>query len=633
MLNDIISENIPMGIILTQNGRIQYMNEWAFQFTGYSGSDIKNRPFLELVHPDDHKKLIKRYQVVMSGNQDFEGNRYRIIARQGEIFWIRFRSRVVDYKGSPALLSFLIDETQNKNHETTLIRSEERYRELVDNIAEGVVVVMDGEIRFINKTLRDKLGIEIKDIAGTSFLDFIHPDDQALVLERYEKRLKGEEVSDAYELRLIKPGGEELICELRPSLITWEGRPATQTAILDITDRKKAEKEKKRLHERLIRMEKMESLGILAGGVAHDLNNVLSGIVTYPELLLMDLPDSHRLRKPLELIYGSGLKASAIVNDLLTLARRGVIATGIVNLNQVILDYLASPEHQKLLSYYPDITVKTQLSDSLNTILGSEIHLRTTIMNLVSNAAEAQPSGGTIKISTKNEFIDTPIQGYDSIKEGEFVVVEIEDHGLGINSADLQRIFEPFYTKKVMGRSGTGLGMAVVWGTVVDHNGYINVKSVEDQGTIFYLYFPIVHGQVVSKKEPVLMDDYLGNSETILVVDDVKEQRQIARNILTRLNYSIDTVSSGEAAIDFLASHSCDLVLLDMVMDPGIDGLETFKRIIAEHPSQKVILASGFSETEQVNEAQKLGAGPYVKKPYSIEYIGLTLKAALHKDN
>ena len=631
MLSDLIAQNIPLGVILTQDGKICHMNEWAYQFTGYSVTEVENKSFLNLVHPEDHKKLITRDNDIMTGQYHPKKLRYRIIGKKGDIFWIRIRSRVVEYCGKPALISFMIDETQNKIRSESLKKSEERYRELVENLAEGIVVVREGQICFINKTLRDKLGLPLESIVGTSFLDFIHLDDIANILDRYQRRIKGEKMSDAYEVRLIKPDGEEILCEIRSSLISWEGKPATQTAILDIAERKKAEKEKKQLEKRVVRMEKMEALGLLAGGVAHDLNNVLSGTVSYPEILLMTLPKDHRFRKPLDLIHTSGLKASAIVSDLLTLARRGVMATEVINLNNIIVDYLNSPEHQELLSYYTNIRIETNLARNLININGSEIHLRTTIMNLVSNAAEAQPSGGKIIISTGNQHIDKPIQGYESIKKGEFAVVTIEDKGIGINGNDLQRIFEPFYTKKIMGRSGTGLGMAVVWGTVQDHYGYINIESIENKGTKFCLYFPILRQKIAKKNKPLPIEEYMGNKETIIVVDDVKEQRQIAKIILTRLNYTVETASSGEEAIEYLKNYSCDLLLLDMIMDPGIDGLETYRRIIELKPGQKVVIASGFSESERVKEAQKLGAGQYIKKPYSVEKLGLMIKEELEK--
>jgi CheY-like chemotaxis protein len=347
---------------------------------------------------------------------------------------------------------------------------------------------------------------------------------------------------------------------------------------------------------------------------------------------MLDLPGDHPFREPLELIYTSGLKASEIVNDLLTLARRGVVSTDVINLNHIILDYLKSPEHRKLLSQYPNVRIKSNLDQGLANINGSEIHLRTTVMNLVSNAAEAQPSGGEIIIATENQHIDKPIHGYESIKIGRYAVVTIEDKGVGIEEKDLHRIFEPFYTKKRMGRSGTGLGMAVVWGTVQDHFGYINIESIPNKGTKFHLYFPVIPQSIEKKEDALPIDKYLGNQEMILIVDDVKEQRLIAKMILNRLNYRVASVSSGEEAVKYLEKRSCDLLLLDMIMDPGMDGLETYKRIRQINPDQKVILVSGFSGSKRVKEAQKLGAGKYIKKPYSVEIIGLVIQEALGKN-
>jgi CheY-like chemotaxis protein len=182
-----------------------------------------------------------------------------------------------------------------------------------------------------------------------------------------------------------------------------------------------------------------------------------------------------------------------------------------------------------------------------------------------------------------------------------------------------------------MGRSGTGLGMAVVWGTVKDHNGYIDVQSTEGKGTTFSLYFPVTRKEVAKDKALVSIDDYMGKGESILVVDDVKEQREIATKILKKLDYSVSTVSSGEEAVDYLKDNSADLLILDMIMDPGIDGYETYKRIIELRPGQKALIVSGFSETKRVKKAQRLGAGAYVKKPFLLQKIGLAVRDELDK--
>ena len=389
----------------------------------------------------------------------------------------------------------------------------------------------------------------------------------------------------------------------------------------------------KRSEEKLARSKKMESLGLLAGGVAHDLNNVLSGIVSYPDLLLMDIPQDSTLREPLLTIKQSGQKAATIVQDLLTLARRGVTTTEVLDINEIVSKYIKSPEINKILSYHPGIRIEKNLSSELSNIRGSSIHIKKTIMNLVSNAAEAQPGGGKIIVSTRNRYIDSPIEGYDRVQEGEYLILGVEDHGIGIGPNDIKQIFEPFYTKKVMGRSGTGLGMAVVWGTVKDHKGYINVQSTEGRGTLFELYLPLVRDEVTQQERVESFDNFKGNKESILVVDDIKTQREIAASMLDKLNYAVSTVSNGKEAIQFIKDKYPSLVVLDMIMDPGIDGLDTFRRIKEIRPAQKAIIVSGFAETGRVKKAQNLGAGKYIKKPYTINKIGKAIKEELSKQN
>jgi PAS domain S-box-containing protein len=402
---------------------------------------------------------------------------------------------------------------------------------------------------------------------------------------------------------------------------------------IDISPAKAAEQEKNELREQLNRSKKMEALGVLAGGVAHDLNNVLSGIVSYPDLLLQTLPSDSSLRQPLTTIRDSGNKAAAIVQDLLTLARRGVVTYDVVNLNRIIVEYLASPEHKNLLALFPMVQVETRLDPALLNIKGSPVHLRKSLMNLVSNAFESQPAGGRIFIITSNRYLEETVRGYETIKPGEYVLLRVEDSGMGIAIEDIKRIFEPFYTKKIMGRhSGTGLGMAIVWGTLQDHQGFIDVTSSEEKGSAFDLYFPVSREEPGHVEMEIPVDALKGAGECILVIDDVFEQRQIAEGILSRLGYQVTSVESGEAAIDYLQNHSVDLLILDMIMEPGMDGLDTYQRIMELHPGQKAIITSGYTETDRVREAQRLGAGQYLRKPYTFKGLGVAVRQELRSE-
>lgn len=387
--------------------------------------------------------------------------------------------------------------------------------------------------------------------------------------------------------------------------------------------------ERYELELKLENAQKMEFMGTIAGGVAHDLNNILSGIVSYPELLLMQLPEESPLVEPINVIKKSGEKAAVIVQDLLTLARRGVANKQPVNLNEIITLFLKSPEFSKIKSVHPNVHISTALADQLNAVSGSSVHLSKSVMNLVSNAAEAMPHGGQITIKTQNMDIGDSFAGATGFFEGEYVLLEIADTGTGISKKDRQRIFEPFYTKKVMGRSGTGLGLAVVWGTVMDHYGHIEVDSDGKNGSIFRLYFPVSHEKAELISQIKDIHRYKGNGDTILIVDDIEEQRLIASDILSELEYTVTTVPSGEDALSFLQKHSVDLVILDMLMPPGMDGLDTYQEILKINPNQKAIIASGFAETDRVKEAMDLGIGQYIKKPYTIIEVGSAVKTIL----
>jgi two-component system cell cycle sensor histidine kinase/response regulator CckA len=252
-------------------------------------------------------------------------------------------------------------------------------------------------------------------------------------------------------------------------------------------------------------------------------------------------------------------------------------------------------------------------------------------MNLVSNAAEAMPAGGEVHISTQNLYVDRSGAENDLLSEGEYVVVRVTDQGIGISQKEVERIFEPFYTTKVMGRSGTGLGMSVVWGTVEDHDGFINIRSEVGKGTTFTLYFPVTREEPGQGVRKIPAEPMAGRGEMVLVVDGIEEQRTIAQEMLRKLGYQTASVSNGREAVEYAKANPVDLVLLDMIMEPSMDGLETYRKIIQLRPGQKAVITSGFSETERVKEAQRLGVGRYIRKPYTLEAIAQVLREELDR--
>ncbi len=521
-------------------------------------------------------------------------------------------------------LAFQQEIQMRKDMQEALKVSEEKYRLLIENASDAIFILQDDRIKFHNRKTEEVTGYNAEELSRIPFIDHMHPGDRDSIMEKHWRRLSSETFPSGSSFRVKTKSGEERWASLNAVMITWEGRPAILCFVRDVT-------QEKTLEASLQRAQKMEAIGTLAAGVAHDLNNVLSGIVSYPELLLLEMPLDSPIREPIENIQKAGQKAAAIVTDLLTLARRGVKMNEVVSLNDIVLDFLKSPEYTTLKSFHDRIDVETHLSRDLLNIMGSPFHLSKTLMNLVSNAAEAMPEGGKISISTANRTADSSIRGYDQIEAGDYVTLTVSDFGVGISPEDRERIFEPFYSKKVMGRSGTGLGMAVVWGTVKDHGGHIDLESTVGKGTAFTLYFPATRTERVKEKLRVSIEEYRGRGESILVVDDVKEQREIASAILTRMGYLVTAVASGEEAVEYVKGHHVDLLVLDMIMDPGIDGLETYKRILQEQSGQRAIITSGFSETDHVREAQNLGVGAYIKKPYTLEKLGTAIRSELER--
>jgi PAS domain S-box-containing protein len=624
-----VTEQSPNMIFINKNGKIDYCNKKCEEIMGYTVDEFcsQNFDFLNLISPQSKDAVRSAFDKHMKG-KEVEPYEYGLITKDGQELNAIITTKMIQYEGDNAILGIVTDITQRKKMETTLKESEAKFRALTESAPAAILIVVGEHFLYVNPAFELISGFTQEEALTMRFWEFVHPDMRKFVKERGLARQRGQSSPARYELKALTKDGQVKWIDVAAASFKYGGQSATLATAYDITERKLAERELREGQEKIARLQKMESLGLLAGGVAHDLNNVLSGIVSYPELLLLDLPENSRLRKPIETMQKSGHRAVAIVQDLLTVARGVATMKEPLDLNDIIREYLESPEFHELKEHHPAAKIKTNLDTDLLCISGSPVHIRKVVMNLVSNAAEAIEVNGTVAISTVNRYIDKPLRGYDDVRTGEYAVLAVFDDGSGISSEDLERIFEPFYTKKVLGRSGTGLGLAVVWNVVQDQKGYIDVQSTEN-GTTFELYFPITRETIADRESSLPIGDYKGAGETILVVDDVATQREIACAMLSVLGYKTTAVSSGEEAVDYLQAHTVDLILLDMIMDPGINGRETYERVIKIHPNQKAIITSGFAETDDVREAQRLGAGPYIKKPLTLEKIGFAIKDEL----
>jgi len=595
---------------------------------------IIKMPFQNLFHSNFYLILANFLGMLIARHLEISARRdfyleYKLSREQDKVFDLNSQLEQKVEERTRELRKEVAERTQA---ETNLKESERKYRLLAENVRDVIWSMdMDLNYTYISPAVEKIQGWRADEVALLTVNDILTPRSIEIALKRVEAHLANGEktgsydITDRLELELYCKGGSTIQAEIIASaVLDDDGKPIGILGVTrDITERKE-------LENQLHRAQKMKSLGLLAGGVAHDLNNILSGIVSYPEMILLDLPENDKLRIPIETMHASGLRAAAIVQDLLTVARGVAVAKEPLELNSLIREYFNSPEFKKLKQFHPLVTVRSEFDEDLLNINASNVHLRKVVMNLVSNAAEAIEGSGMVSISTGNRYLKDRIKGYDDVKAGEYVVLEVSDNGSGITPHDLASIFEPFYTKKAMGRSGTGLGLAVVWNIVQDHKGYIDVASNE-KGTTFSLFFPVTRDGILETRLSTPVEDYKGNNEIILVVDDVESQREISCKMLGTLGYRTKAVASGEEAIAYVKEHQVDLLLLDMIMEPGMSGRETYEKILTFHPAQKAIIASGYAETDDVVAVQKMGAGLYIRKPLTLEKLGMAIKSGLGK--
>ncbi len=485
--------------------------------------------------------------------------------------------------------------------------SEEKYRLLVQNSSEAIFIAQDGVIKFSNLLTQRMLGYSAEELATLPFTTHIHRDDREKVVERHRKRMQGMKVPKTYSFKIKNRQGKELWAEINAVLIEWNGKPATLNFVRDITEQKK-------LEAQFLQAQKMEAVGQLAGGIAHDFNNLLTIINTHSELALMELKEWDPLKEKFEAIHRAGGKAADLTRKLLAFSRHQVGEMKVIDLNRIVGDL------EKMLQRIigEDIQLRTALLRDLGHIKADPGQIEHTILNLVVNAKDAIPSGGTIEIQTANLQADEETSNLPpGMKRGNYVVLSVRDTGVGMNPEVQERIFEPFFTTKEKGK-GTGLGLSTVYGIIKQSGGDIWVSSEPGKGTIFEIYFPQVDEPLQESLKGSFQKGLRGGNETILIVEDEDGVRKLTRKILSRQGYKILEASGGGDAL--LLCEQCNepihLLLSDVVM-PGISGPELARRIKTLSPDVKVLFMSGYAD-----QAIFLGGildekAYFIQKPFS----------------
>ncbi len=395
---------------------------------------------------------------------------------------------------------------------------------------------------------------------------------------------------------------------------------------IDVTAHRRMEADEEDLKRKLALSARMESLGIMAGGIAHDLKNLFNPVLSYPDFIADKLPPQSDLRGPVKRIKNAAAQASELVQNFLSLARRGRLELQPLDLNNLVRTYIQSMGCKTLEDRFPDARLALDLADRLPPVNGLAPQLNSVLMNLVKNGCEALEKGGEIRVSTYAKTLDEPYRGFQQVPRGEYAVLKVEDSGKGMGEEEIKKLFTPFVSGKEMGGSGTGLGMVVVAGVIEDHRGYLDVKSEPGRGTAIMIYLRVLEDKQSAASR------VSGTGERLLVVDDDDADRRGLVRRLSSLGYEVAQAADGEEALNYLSRHSPDLVVMDLMLD-NENGLELYRRILEIQPRVRCVLVSGGLDHRARENAGALGITGILDKPAKEDDLARIIRAELDKAN
>ncbi|MBN1850132.1 MAG: PAS domain S-box protein [Deltaproteobacteria bacterium] len=496
-----------------------------------------------------------------------------------------------------------------------LRESEEKYRLLVDNANDAIIIIQDEVIKFANQATFNISGYTKDELIEKPFILFIHEEDLEGITKRYFNRMNGLSVPQVYSLRIHTKFGDELWAQNNAVLINWEGRPATLNFLRDITLLRQLENQ---LHHK----NKMEAIGTLAGGIAHDFNNLLSIILGNVELALLDMTQDHSGRQYILQAQKAVLRSKDIVNQILSFSRKGASEKLPINIRSVVEEALGLLR----VSLPASIQIETAIHTD-ETVLADSTQVHQLIMNLCANAAHAMNDEGKIRIELrKMELKADAVAKYPDMGEGDYICLRVKDTGRGMDHNTMERIFEPYFTTKALGK-GTGMGLTQCYAIVKNHNGIIRVDSMVGKGAVFEILLPCYAGAAIS--ESASPDKiFKGMGERILFVDDEDEVVNVGREMLDRLGYSPITKTDPEKALMLFQQDpgSFDLVITDLTM-PGMSGVRLAEKIRTIRPEIPMIISSGFSDLINKLDLQQMKPAAFLRKPYTMA----KLSKAIHK--
>lgn len=621
----------PVSISELETGKYLYVNEGFCQVTGYSREEIIGKTPFQLglyMDPADRERLVSRLK---KGGR-VHGIEIPYTVKGGGLRYGFLSGKLFQFRGKNCLLAVTKDITPIKEAEKKLRESEQRFKELFNSVSD-LIYRQDLEGKFVSVTraMSEIFGYQLDEFIGRKASDFMKPDLRPLFESEYLKAIRTKGHHEGVTAYFAKDG-RKIYLEYRSRLIKPpRGTPFISGIARDVTDRILAQRKIKKLEKQVLQAQKMEAIGTLAGGVAHDFNNILQAIFGYTQILLMskskDDPDVQNLRQ----IETAAKRASELTQQLLAFSRKVKSELRPVNLNQEVLQV------EKLLrrTIPKMIDIELRLADDLQVINADPAQLEQVMMNLCLNARDAMPEGGKLTIETENVVLDHEYcKEHLGSRTGRYVMLSISDTGHGMDRDTLEHIFEPFFTTKEVGK-GTGLGLAMVYGIVKSHEGYITCYSEPGIGTTFKIYLPVIEataeGSVETREEH--LGSLKGKGETILLVDDEEALRELGKRILEEFGYEVILAQDGESALEIYQARGQDisLVVLDLIM-PGMGGRHCLGKLLEVNPSAKILIASGYALNGETKKVIDAGARGFVKKPYEIKQFLRTVREALDSE-
>ncbi|MHB8959245.1 MAG: hybrid sensor histidine kinase/response regulator [Candidatus Limnocylindrales bacterium] len=610
----------PDAIVVYRVGAITFANAAAAQLVGAETPEqLIGRPVMEFIHPEDRALVGQRMLAVLEDGVAAERTDERFLRMDGSVVNVEVASAPLRGWAEPAVLVLAHDITERRRAATALAASEEKYRRLFENNPAPMWVFDADTLAFlaVNDFAVDHYGYSREEFLAMTIRD-IRPPEELLHLVQTLAGQTGP-VRDGGVARHRKKNGSVIEVEIAGHDLEFEGRPAVFVLAVDVTERRL-------LEQQLFQAQKMESVGRLAGGVAHDMNNLLNVVGGYAGLVLDDLGADDPHRGDLEEIVRAQGRAADLTRQLLAFGRRQVFQQRVLDLNAIITGI--APMLGRALG--EDVELTTRLQADLGTVRADPGQLEQVLLNLAVNARDAMPEGGTLTITTgRAELSEADRRSHVSVVPGPYVVVTVTDTGTGMDEEVQRHLFEPFFTTKEPGK-GTGLGLATTYGIVKQSGGHIWIESRPGQGTSVRIHLPRIAETAESYVQHEATAAKPRGSETILLVEDYEAGRRFLHRTLESLGYRLLTAADGNEALVQAAGHEgpIDLLLTDVVM-PGMSGHALARQLVTTRPATRVLYASGYAEDTTPPAGGVDPDAPFLRKPFTVDALAQKVRAVL----